>query len=80
MYALVSLVNSQRVANYMFQVANSDPKKGKKPVPPEPFPIPDKTTKAKKAHKPGSFALIAASMIAAQRKKKEEQKWQQERK
>lgn len=78
-YALVALVNAAHASNYMFQVANSDPKKGKKPSLPEPFPIPDQITKAKKAPKPGSFAFIAAQMIAAQRKSKEERKWQEQK-
>lgn len=68
-YALVALVNAQRTANYMFQVANSDPKR-RKPDVPHPFPTPDDTTTSK-APKQGSFAAIAASMIAAQRKAKE---------
>lgn len=67
-YALVALVNSQRANNYILTMVNRDPKKPK-PAPPEPFPTPDETSKP--AHKPGSFAAIAASMMAAQRRKKE---------
>ncbi|QFP95092.1 tail assembly chaperone [Gordonia phage MinecraftSteve] len=71
-YMLVALVNGQRMANYMFQLANRDPKKSSVPPAPEPFPVPDEMDKKKKpAPKPGSFAAVAAQMIAAQRRKKE---------
>jgi len=68
-YALVSLVNAQRAGNHIQLMINRDPKRAA-PKPPEPFPVPGVDRKAN-AHKPGSFAAIAASMIAAQRRKKE---------
>jgi hypothetical protein len=48
---------------------NRDTKKAK-PKAPEPFPTPDEHTTTKKL-KPGSFAAVAASMMAAQRKQRE---------
>lgn len=67
-YALVSLVNAQRAGNHILLVANRDPKKPKPPLP-EPFPTPDDNKK--QAPKPGSFAAIAASMLASQRRKRD---------
>ena len=67
-YALVSLVNAQRATNHILMMVNRDPKKPR-PKPPETFPTPG--DKKKTAHKPGSFAAIAASMMAAQRRKRE---------
>lgn len=68
-YALVAQVNAQRATNHILMMVNRDPKRSK-PKPPEWFPTPDESDKPK-AHKPGSFAAIAASMLAAQRKKRE---------
>lgn len=68
MYALVAGVNALKVNNYILACANRDPKKPKPPLP-EMFPTPDDNKS--NAPKPGSFAAIAASMMAAQRKKKE---------
>ena len=68
-YALVAQVNAQRATNHILTMVNRDPKKAK-PKPPEPFPTPDVTDKPK-THEPGSFAAIAASMVAAQRRKRE---------
>jgi hypothetical protein len=68
-YALVSLVNAQRAGNHIQLMINRDPKKAA-PKPPEPFPTPGDDKKVN-ASKPGSFAAIAASMLAAQRRKKE---------
>lgn len=68
-YALVALVNAQRATNHILLRVNRDPKKAK-PKPPEMFPTPDSEIKSK-APKPGSFAAVAASMLAAQRKKRE---------
>lgn len=67
-YALVSLVNAQRANNHILMMVNRDPKRPK-PKLPEPFPTPGE--KKSTRHKPGSFAAIAASMMAAQRKKRE---------
>ncbi len=69
-YALVAMVNAQRAANHMFLLAHSDPKKSK-PKAPEPFPIPDNQSKSSRP-KQGSFAAIAAQMLAAQRRQKGE--------
>lgn len=68
-YALVSAVNAINTTNFILAMANRDPSKSK-PKAPKPFPTPD-TDEKDKAPKPGSFASIATSMIAAQRKKKE---------
>jgi hypothetical protein len=65
----VALVNAQRAGNHIQLLINRDPKKSK-PKPPDPFPIPGDDKKAN-APKPGSFAAIAGSMLAAQRRKKE---------
>lgn len=67
-YALVALVNAARAGNHIQLMVNRDPKKPK-PKAPEPFPVPG--DESKPAHKPGSFAAIAASMMAAQRRKRE---------
>ena len=71
-YALVSLVDAMRTNNYILTMVNRDPKKSK-PIPPEPFPTPDREIKKVSAstHKPGSFAAIAASMMKAQKRKRE---------
>lgn len=68
-YALVSLVNAQRAGNHILLMANRDPKRAK-PVAPEPFPTPDEK---KSRPKPGSFAGVVASMMAAQRRRKKSQ-------
>ncbi len=67
-YALVAQVNAQRATNHIMMMVNRDPKKPK-PAPPDYFPIPDEDKPSKP--KPGSFAAIAASMMAAQRRKRE---------
>ena len=68
-YALVALVNAQRAGNHIQLMINRDPKRAK-PEPPEPFPIPgDEAGKSKP--KKGSFAAIASTMMAAQRRKRE---------
>lgn len=70
-YALVALINSVRQTNYILTLVNRDPKK-RPPDPPDPFPTPDDTEKKSVSrHKPGSFAAIAASMMAAQKRKRE---------
>lgn len=69
-YALVSIANAARAGNHLTLMVNRDPKKGRTPKAPEPFPTPDLEVKSK-APKPGSFAAVVASMMAAQRKKKE---------
>lgn len=68
-YALVALVNAQRVNNHILTLVNRDPKR-RPPEPPDPFPTPDSESMSE-GPKPGSFAAIAASMIAAQRRRKE---------
>lgn len=69
-YALVALVNAQRATNHILMMVNRDPKKAP-PKPPEPFPTPDLEQQKANAQKPGSFAAIAASMMAAQRQRRE---------
>ena len=55
----------------MTLMINRDPKRNA-PEAPESFPTPDAKHEETKEIKPGSFAAIAASMMAAQRKKMEE--------
>lgn len=69
-YALVALVNAQRANNYILTMVNRDPKRPRPPAP-EPFPTPDSEERKQNKLKPGSFAAIAARMMADQRKKKE---------
>ncbi|AFF28322.1 tail assembly chaperone [Mycobacterium phage Twister] len=70
-YMQAAVIDLLRVQNYMFVLANSDPKKGK-PKEPEPYPLPDyQQTEQKKTYKPGSFGGIVAQMITAKRRKKE---------
>ena len=69
-YALAALVNAQRANNHILMMVNRDPKRSK-PKPPELFPTPERPTDKPKTHKPGSFAAIAASMLAEQRRKRE---------
>lgn len=66
-YALVAQVNAQRANNHILTMVNRDPKKPK-PKPPEWFPTPDDEIKSVK---PGSFAAVAAAMLAEQKRKKE---------
>lgn len=73
-YMIASLINAIRTLQYLFVLANRDPRKPK-PAMPEPYAIPEKRVKRrwdKKAPaKPGSFAFIAqqhAAAIRAQRK------------
>lgn len=68
-YALAATVNGIRATNHILMMVNRDPKRAK-PKPPELFPTPDQTDKPK-APKPGSFAAVAASMLAEQRRKRE---------
>ncbi|QXN73863.1 tail assembly chaperone [Mycobacterium phage Eaglepride] len=70
-YMQAAMIDLLRIQNYMFVLANSDPKKGK-PKEPEPYPLPDtQRTEQKKTYKPGSFGGIVAQMFAAKRRKKE---------
>jgi len=69
-YALVALVNAQRANNYILTMVNRDPKK-RPPEVPDPFPTPDTEAKKSKAHKPNSFAAVAAKLFEAQRRKQE---------
>lgn len=66
-YQQTSLLDAVRVSNYLFLLANRDPKKSK-PAPPEPSYTPDQSLKKKRADKPGSFAWIAKAHLAAQKK------------
>jgi hypothetical protein len=64
-------IDATRALQYTLVLAHMDPKK-KKPNPPEPVWVPDKTgLKPKKVHKPGSFAAIALARINAVKKLKE---------
>lgn len=71
-YAAAALVNDVRVTNHILSLVNRDPKKPK-PKPPEPFPIPGSAAVEVKKSKPaaGSFAAMAATMMAAQRRRRE---------
>lgn len=70
-YQIASLINAVRAQTYVFTLAHSDPKK-RTPEPPEPYPVPDDRNKKKqKQDKPGSFAFIAKSHLAALKKMKE---------
>lgn len=70
-YALAAMVNSQRFGNHILLMVNRDPKKPK-PKPPEPFPTPGgAAVEVKKPRQGGSFAAMAATMMAAQRRRKE---------
>jgi len=68
-YMTAMLIDVIRTFQYVFILAHVDPKK-KKPAPPEPFPLPDKTARTK-VHKPGSFGFIAGTMLAQVKKRKE---------
>jgi hypothetical protein len=65
-YQMARVIDVLQVSNYLFILANSDPKK-RKPKPPDPYPIPDEI---KRVDKPGSFAFIAKAHIAAVKKRK----------
>ncbi|APD20993.1 tail assembly chaperone [Mycobacterium phage LeoAvram] len=76
-YALAAIINSIRAGNYMFVMANSDPRKGKPPLP-SPWPVPQEN-KAEKKYAPNSFAGIVAAQVIAARKRKQQKKeaeWQ----
>lgn len=67
-YAITRLIDLIAVSNYLFLMANRDPKK-RAPEPPEPYPTPD-NLQAKKRDKPGSFGFIAKTMLAESRRRK----------
>lgn len=69
-YQTAALINSIRALGHNFVLANSDPKK-RKPQPPDPWPLPDDTTKTKPRDKPGSFAFIARDLAARAKRRKE---------
>lgn len=71
-YIAAAEVNSIRTLIYAFILANMNSKKAKKPEAPRPWPLPDDKDKKKRQDKPGSFAFIARSHIAAVKKKREE--------
>ncbi|QGJ97068.1 tail assembly chaperone [Mycobacterium phage PetterN] len=71
-YAQVATANGIRGLQYAYILTHID-KKAIRPNPPEPYPIPARDTdKSSKpvTPKPGSFAGIAASMMAAARRQK----------
>lgn len=69
-YALVCAVHELQAIGHMYVLAHIDQEKTAKPKTPTPFPTPD-TSEDRQATrpKPGSFAGIAASMLAAKRRK-----------
>ena len=72
-YMMATLINVVRASNFLFLLANTDPKKNKH-KPPEGYPLPDGRVKAKdqkKTHKPGSFGFIAKAHADAVRKNRE---------
>ncbi|AEK32673.1 tail assembly chaperone [Mycobacterium phage LittleCherry] len=70
-FAQVATANGIRGLQYSYILTHID-KKAKRPNPPEPYPIPTRETDRSKpvTPKPGSFAGIAASMMAAARRQK----------
>lgn len=68
-YMTATLIDAIRLLQYIFVLANSDPKKTK-PKPPAPYPLPDGQVEAKKPDTPGSFAFIAKANLAAIKKRK----------
>lgn len=67
-YMQAAQINAQKAANWLFILANTDPKK-RKPNMPEPWPLPD--GKFKKPDQPGSFGFIAKQHLAKAKKRKE---------
>lgn len=73
-YMRVAQIDAQNNANWLFVMANKDPKKAAL-KPPDKYPIPDRRALAKSANeKPGSFGFIAKSMLADAKRKKA-QRW-----
>lgn len=70
-YAQVATANGIRGLQYSYILTHID-KKAKRPNPPEPYPIPTRETDKSKpvTPRPGSFAGMAASMMAAARRQK----------
>jgi hypothetical protein len=69
-YQTAALTDAVRVSNYLFVMANRDPKK-QKPAAPEPSFTPDQTVvKKRKTDQPGQFGWIARAHLAAQKKQK----------
>lgn len=68
-YVSVAILEAIRSLQYVFILANRDPKK-RTPNPPDPYPLPDKITRNKPADQPGSFAFIAKAHLAAAKKRK----------
>lgn len=65
-YTLAAIVNAVRALQWTYLSAHMK----SNPKPPEPYPTPDRNTRKKNNNKPGSFASIAAQMIAAKRAKR----------
>lgn len=68
MYARAAEVNESRGLKYAYVLTHIG-KRGHKPKAPDPFPIPEKTTKSNQP-KPNSFAGVVGSMMAATRRAK----------
>lgn len=69
-YMEAAKINLAKAANYLFILANTDPKKSR-PKPPEAWPIPDAQEKKKRADAPGSFGFISKDLLARAKKRKE---------
>lgn len=70
-YALADIATSLRSLQFLYTLAHIDPKKGRKPPPPKPFPTPGAVDREKKpANAPGSFAHMILQAKAADQKKK----------
>lgn len=69
MYAVVAAVNALRAIQHMYLLAHLA-KNSPKPKAPEPYPIPDTYKQRKSRNKPGTFAHIAATKLAALRRRK----------
>ena len=67
-YALAALIDAQQAANYMFIMANRDPKRPK-PTPPKPYFRPDGLDTTSSKPTPGSFAAMVVAAKVAHRKK-----------
>lgn len=70
-YALVDIANSLRMIQFLYTSAHIDPKKGRRPAIPSPFPTPDSEAreKAEKANKPGSFVHTLLQAKSRQKRK-----------
>lgn len=63
-YAMANLIDAQNAANYLFIMANRDPKRAK-PQPPKPYYRPDQSEPGHNKPAPGSFAAMVLAAKAA---------------